>query len=65
MKMITNKTFDEERALYGEKDLVVKNCNFDGSADGVLLILYFIFLFITNTYITYLLITIRHSFSFL
>ena len=34
MKMITNKTFDEERALYGEKDLVVKNCNFDGSADG-------------------------------
>ena len=34
MNTITNKTFDEERALYGEKQLVVKDCNFDGSADG-------------------------------
>lgn len=34
MKIITNKTFDEERAIYGEQNLVVKNCNFDGSADG-------------------------------
>lgn len=34
MKTITNKTFDEERALYGADGLVVKNCNFDGPADG-------------------------------
>ena len=32
--MITGKTFDEERALYGQQDIVVKNCNFDGPADG-------------------------------
>lgn len=34
MKIISNQTFDEERALYGEKDLVVKDCVFDGPADG-------------------------------
>lgn len=34
MNTITNKTFDEERALYGAQNLVVKNCIFDGPADG-------------------------------
>lgn len=34
MKIIENQTFDEERALYGSKDIVVKNCAFDGPADG-------------------------------
>ncbi|MBD5137647.1 MAG: DUF3737 family protein [Lachnospiraceae bacterium] len=34
MNTITNKTFDEERALYGANELVLKNCNFDGPADG-------------------------------
>lgn len=34
MKTISNKTFDEERALYGEQELIVKECNFDGPADG-------------------------------
>lgn len=33
-RIIENQTFDEERALYGEKDLVVRNCRFDGPADG-------------------------------
>lgn len=33
-KIIENRTFDEERALYGEKNLVVRNCRFDGPADG-------------------------------
>lgn len=33
-RIIENRTFDEERALYGEKDLVVRNCRFDGPADG-------------------------------
>lgn len=32
--IIENQTFDEERALYGLKDLTVKNCHFDGPADG-------------------------------
>lgn len=32
--IIENQTFDEERALYGLKDLNVKNCRFDGPADG-------------------------------
>ncbi|MCR4712955.1 MAG: DUF3737 family protein [Treponemataceae bacterium] len=32
--VIENKTFDEERALYGSSDLTVKNCRFDGSQDG-------------------------------
>ena len=34
MKTIENLTFDEERALYGIKDTAVKNCRFDGPADG-------------------------------
>ncbi|WP_419020219.1 DUF3737 family protein [Eubacterium callanderi] len=34
MKTIENQTFDMERALYGSKDLMVKDCAFDGPADG-------------------------------
>lgn len=34
MNIIENKTFDEERALYGLKDTIVKGCTFDGPADG-------------------------------
>ena len=33
-KILENQTLDEERALYGEHDLVVRNCRFDGPADG-------------------------------
>ena len=29
-----DQTFDQERALYGEKDIHLKNCRFDGPADG-------------------------------
>lgn len=32
--MIENQTFDQERALYGLKNEIVKNCRFDGPADG-------------------------------
>ncbi len=34
MNIIANKTFDEERALYNAKSLTVKDCSFDGPADG-------------------------------
>lgn len=34
MNIVTGKIFDEERALYGAQDLVVKDCRFDGPADG-------------------------------
>ena len=34
MNIITNKTFDEERTLYNAKNLTVKDCTFDGPADG-------------------------------
>jgi len=34
MTTITNKTFDEERTLYAAQDILVKNCAFDGPADG-------------------------------
>lgn len=34
MKFIENQTFDMERALYGENGLHLKNCAFDGPADG-------------------------------
>lgn len=34
MRTIADQTFDEERALYGESDLLVKDCSFDGPADG-------------------------------
>lgn len=32
--IIENKTFDEERALYGSENIEIKNCKFDGPADG-------------------------------
>ena len=34
MKVIENQTFDMERALYGIRGVQVKNCSFDGPADG-------------------------------
>ena len=34
MKTIMNQTFDEERAMYGSKDVEVLDCRFDGPADG-------------------------------
>ena len=34
MNTIVNRTFDEERALYGTENLSVVNCSFDGPADG-------------------------------
>lgn len=34
MTTITNQTFDEERALYAAQDIFVKDCAFDGPADG-------------------------------
>lgn len=33
-RIISNQTFDIERALYGSDGLLVKNCRFDGPADG-------------------------------
>ena len=34
MKLIENQTFDRERALYGSDGIWVRNCSFDGPADG-------------------------------
>ena len=34
MKKYEKITFDEERALYGERDIYIKDCSFDGPADG-------------------------------
>ena len=34
MQTIIDQTFDEERALYGSRDLVAERCHFDGPADG-------------------------------
>ena len=34
MHIIANKSFDEERALYGVQEIIVKDCSFDGPADG-------------------------------
>lgn len=34
MEIIKNKTFDMERALYGRSDILVRDCSFDGPADG-------------------------------
>ena len=34
MQTIIDQTFDEERALYGSRDLVAERCRFDGPADG-------------------------------
>ena len=34
MKIIENKSFDEERALYGSEGVRIVNCRFEGEADG-------------------------------
>ncbi len=34
MKIYEKLSFDEERALYGERDICVRDCRFDGPADG-------------------------------
>ena len=34
MKKIEHQSFDEERALYGSRDVTVTDCRFDGPADG-------------------------------
>lgn len=34
MTLIKDRTFDEERALYGSNGIIVDNCRFDGPADG-------------------------------
>lgn len=34
MEIIENRSYDEERALYGCHDILIKNCSFDGPADG-------------------------------
>ena len=34
MKLIENKIYDEERALYNLKDTEIKNCIFKGKRDG-------------------------------
>ncbi len=34
MTIIENQTFDEERALYGKRDIAARSCRFDGPADG-------------------------------
>ena len=34
METIRNRTYDEERALYGARSLTVTDCRFDGPADG-------------------------------
>ena len=34
MTIIQGKTYDEERALYGSRGLLMKDCVFDGPADG-------------------------------
>lgn len=34
MKTIENQTFDMERAFYGSRGIVLKDCAFDGPADG-------------------------------
>ena len=34
MRIIENRTFPSERALYGENEIVLKNCRFEGEEDG-------------------------------
>ena len=34
MRVVEKQQFDMERALYGERDLLVRQCSFDGPADG-------------------------------
>ena len=33
-EVIENQAFDEERAFYGRENILVKDCSFDGPADG-------------------------------
>ena len=34
MKIIENESFDQERALYGVRNVKTVNCRFEGPADG-------------------------------
>ena len=34
MTTIQNQTFEQERVLYGSRELLVRDCAFDGPADG-------------------------------
>lgn len=34
MEIIENRLYDKERTLYGSHDILVRNCSFDGPADG-------------------------------
>ena len=34
MTIIENQTFGQERALYGSRDIILRNCAFDGEEDG-------------------------------
>ncbi|MBQ1744994.1 MAG: DUF3737 family protein, partial [Clostridiales bacterium] len=34
MRVVENRTMDSERALYGSCGIMVRNCKFDGPADG-------------------------------
>lgn len=34
MAVVENQQMDEERALYGSRNILVRNCRFDGPADG-------------------------------
>lgn len=34
MERYSNQTFDQERALYNSRDIIVDHCRFDGPADG-------------------------------
>ena len=34
MRVVENQTMDSERALYGSCGIMVRNCKFDGPADG-------------------------------
>ena len=34
MRTVIKQSFDEERALYGERDIIARGCKFDGPADG-------------------------------
>lgn len=34
MKIVENRTFDQERAFYESSEILIKNCTFEGAADG-------------------------------
>ena len=34
MKKVRNKTYDEERSLYGISGALIENCSFKGANDG-------------------------------